>query len=387
MTNASRLVRLLGLLEFDPGNLLLRLDAIREAFSNSAWDAARRLLDAGLEAHRGDVRLHELSGFLFLQAQRYSDAEEALRRALAVGLRSPHLIYYLAMALLMQGRYHDALSQVSALSATGYELPGLVLRARCLYHLRRAAEAIAALQTHLHVMPDDAEANGLLALLLYEQGHVDEARAHLNAALERQPQQVEALLALACLRSDANEVDAARASFEAIVGVESRCGRAWLGLALLNLREARIEQARRHAQEAAMHLPEHVGTWHVLAWTNIMLGDVDGARAAFEKALTIDRNFAETHGGLAVIAALQDRRPDAELGARRALRLNPESLAAKLAEILLLRSAGRGEDAKLALDSLLSRQSAHEGLPYRDLVLAQLQFLRERGGGKAIVYH
>jgi len=58
-------------------------------------------------------------------------------------------------------------------------------------------------------------------------------------------------------------------------------------------------------EAAATHLAEHIGTWHVLAWVDIMLGDVADARAAFETALSLDRNFAETHGAGQAGAALQ----------------------------------------------------------------------------------
>lgn len=242
-----------------------------------------------------------------------------------------------------------------------YDPGNLVLRrdviheARSLHHLGHRAEAIDALQAHPEAIADDAEANGVLALLLYDQGRTQEAREHVDAALARDPAQIEALLTLGSMQSDVLDLEAARASFDAIVRVEPSCGRAWLGLALLNLRELRFEQATHDAAEAAIHLSEHIGTWHVLAWANILLGDLDGARAALERALEIDRNFAETHGGLAVIAALQGREADARGASRRALRLHPQSLAAKLAEVVLVRRAGREAEAKRLLESLLSQ--------------------------------
>jgi tetratricopeptide (TPR) repeat protein len=231
----------------------------------------------------------------------------------------------------------------------------VIHEARSLHHLGRRAEAIDALQAHPEVMADDAEANGVLGLLLYDEGRAQEAREHVDAALAREPTQIEALLTLASMQSDALDLEAARASFDAIVRAEPNCGRAWLGLALLNLRELRFEPARRDATEAAIHLSEHIGTWHVLAWANILFGDLDGAKAALEKALGVDRNFAETHGGLAVVAALQGREPDAQGFMRRALRLHPQSLAAKLAEVVLVRRAGRDAEAKRLLESLLSQ--------------------------------
>jgi tetratricopeptide (TPR) repeat protein len=280
MSEPSRLSRLLGFIEIDPANLLLRRDAIHEACGACDWEAARKLLDEGLRIHPGEGDLR-------------------------------------------------------------------VLRARCLYHLQRPQDAIADLEAHLGVSPDDAEAHGLLALLSYEQGGTDAACEHVDAALQRDPEQVEALLTRAYVSSDALKLHVARVSFDTAVRVDPRCGRGWLGLALLDLCESRAVEAKRNVQAAASYMPQHIGTWHVLAWANITLGDVAGAQAAFDEALVLDRNFGETHGGLAVIAALQGRDEEARVSVRRALRLDPQALSPKYAEILLLQREGRHEDASV----------------------------------------
>jgi tetratricopeptide (TPR) repeat protein len=388
MTDSSaRLHRLLRYVELDPGNRALRLEAIRAAFTLGDWATARSLLDAGLVTHAADAQLLELSGFSHLQAQDYRDAEQALREALDAGASSPELEYHLAIALFMQRRYADALANLGAWVAEPQNARARVLRARCLHHLGRLDEATAELQTHLDISPGDPEADGLMALLLYEQGSIDRAQSHADAALGRAPQQIEALLARASMQFDARALDAARSSYDAVVGVDPRCGRAWLGLALLNLRELKLDAAKRDIQRATVHLPEHLGTWHVLAWIHIMLGDVAGAQAAFERALALDRNFGETHGGLAVIAALQNREEVARSNARRALRLDPRSLSAKYAEMLLLKHHGRHDDARAVLDSVLSREAGRGGVRYRELLVEQLQSLQASGNPSATVYH
>lgn len=56
----------------------------------------------------------------------------------------------------------------------------------------------------------------------------------------------------------------------------------------------------------------------------------------------LDRNFADTHGGLAVVKVQQGLREDARACVGRALRLDPENIPAKYATALL---AGRIKDA------------------------------------------
>jgi Tfp pilus assembly protein PilF len=190
----------------------------------------------------------------------------------------------------------------------------------------------------------------------------------------------DALLVRASLYSEAREYGAARASFTALLEAHPECGRAWLGLGLIKLSQGEVEAALRDIELAAAYVPEHIGTWHVLAWIQIMRRDVSAAEAAFLRALALDRNFAETYGGLAVIAALQGREVDAHSSIKRALRLDPQSLSARYAQILLLHGHGHYPEATAVLDEVLARPLDRDGTRYRDLVNAQLRSLRAGTG-------
>jgi Tfp pilus assembly protein PilF len=126
---------------------------------------------------------------------------------------------------------------------------------------------------------------------------------------------------------------------------------------------------------AVKYLPEHIGTWHVLGWIELLCGDLGAARAAFEQALTIDCNFGESHGGLAVVAAWQGREQDAVTARRRALQLDPHSISARYAEMVLLQRAGKYREAQAVLASLMDRRVTGTELIYRDLVSARLRRL------------
>jgi tetratricopeptide (TPR) repeat protein len=362
---------LLKLLARDTGNLTLRTAAIREACDVGCWDTARGLIDAGLLAHPAQAELLAFSGLIHLKALRYRDAEEAFSAAQAQGVNTQDMQYDLAYAQFMQKRYSDALARL--LPVTGSSPAALLLRARCHHHLGRREEAIADCERHLTATADDADAHGLLALVLYEQNQRDRAHEHARQALGRNPQQLEAMLARACLLADSRQDEAARRAFDSLLEAYPRCGRAWLALALLELAQMHLEGAKRASELAAAQMPDHIGTWHVLAWIEVMLGNVPAANDALHRALAVDRNFGETHGGLAVIAALQGRDADARWCIRRALRLDQQSVAARYAELLLLQRAGRHEATKAALDAFLARPVSAGGLQYRDLVAAHLK--------------
>jgi tetratricopeptide (TPR) repeat protein len=374
---SARLNRLLQCLDHDTGNVALRKDAVREACETRQWDMARELVDVGLWLHPDDAELLAQSGFVYLHEQRYADAGLALSAALANGVNAPEVRYNLAFACFMQKRYSQALELSS--DPLPETLPlAFLLRARCLHHLQRPDEAIVSCRARLAAAPTDVEAQGLLALLLQEQGRHEEAQSHIDAALAENPRQLEAMLAQAGMQRDRHDYDAAQASFENVLSAHSDCGRAWLGQALIKLGRLQFEAARQDIEHAAACMPEHIGTWHVLAWTEIMRGDVIAAELAFDRAMALDRNFAETHGGLAVIAALHGRESDARANIKRALRLDAQSMAAQYAELLLLQRADQHEQARAVLETFMARPVAGGDIQLRDLVALHIRYLQAR---------
>jgi Tfp pilus assembly protein PilF len=111
-----------------------------------------------------------------------------------------------------------------------------------------------------------------------------------------------------------------------------------------------------------------------------MRGDVAGAATAFEQALALDRNFGETHGGLAVIAALQGRHEEARESIKRALRLDRQAMSAQYAEMLLLQYGSQHKQAREVLDAFLNRPVARSDMQYRDLVNLHMKYLDTLAG-------
>lgn len=372
----ARLNRLLTYVAIDPGNLTLRKDSINEACDRGQWETAQQLIRAGLQLHANEPDLLVFCALVNFHIQSYAQAEQALAAARALGIDAPELKYNLALVLFMQRRYADALDAMQEASVADTVPQALLLRARCLHHLGRPAQAAAECRARLALAPDDPETRGVLALLLYEQGLLDEAKRHATAALQLDATQLEGLLALASMQADAREYEAARGSFGSLVQSHPHCGRAWLGLALIDLSHLQFESALRRCERATACMPQHIGTWHVMAWSHLMQGNVSGARAAFEAALSLDRNFGETHGGLAVVAALERREEEARLSIKRALRLDSQSLSVQYAQMLLLQREGKDAQARALLESILARPVASGELLYRDLVTAQASYLR-----------
>jgi tetratricopeptide (TPR) repeat protein len=372
----SRLTRLLGYLERDAGNLRLRKDAIGLASGSGLWKIGRGLIDAGLQIDPADAELLAWGGMVDLKAQRYRHAESEMSAAVAQGVETAEIRYHLACSYFMQRRFTEAMKQLSA-PLMPFELPlALKLQARCQHFLGKTSDAIASCRKYLSHAAEDPECNGLLALLLFERAELEAAGQHAQIALTQDRRQQEALLTRASIEFDAADYGTARRSFEELVKSHPHCGRGWLGLALIKLKDMQLHAARNDIELAANHMPDHIGTWHVLAWIRILLGDVLGAELAFDKALELDRNFGESHGGLAVIAALDGRSSDARVRIKRALRLNPQALSPRYAEMLILRQQGRLQEADALLQEVLSRPVAHSDMQYRDLVTLHTKHLQ-----------
>jgi Flp pilus assembly protein TadD len=127
-----------------------------------------------------------------------------------------------------------------------------------------------------------------------------------------------------------------------------------------------MASAKVHLERAVTNLPAHIGTLHALGWCQLMRRELAQAEQTFRKALALDRNFGESHGGLAVASALQGKKSEAEEGVQRALRLDPESLSARYAEMVLSGIVNDPEKfRKLAL-RLVSRRSGPERLALTD---------------------
>jgi tetratricopeptide (TPR) repeat protein len=176
------------------------------------------------------------------------------------------------------------------------------------------------------------------------------------------------------------DIAAAQVSFEDVLAAHPQLGRGWLGLGLTKLQRSRVQDAITDLQRAAQCLPDHIGTWHALAWTHLLQGDAIASRAIFERALALNRNFAETHGGLAAVAALQGRTKDAHASIRRALKLDSQTMSVRYARIVLLQRAGRHREAQAVLDDVLDRPAPDGGAPLRDRVVAQHLRLAVCGG-------
>jgi tetratricopeptide (TPR) repeat protein len=88
-------------------------------------------------------------------------------------------------------------------------------------------------------------------------------------------------------------------------------------------------------RKAVTTLPQHIGTWIGYGWCQFLSNQPEAARASFEEALRLDRNFGESHGALAVALARLGETERARAEVQVALRLDRRCLSARYAEAML----------------------------------------------------
>jgi len=206
---------------------------------------------------------------------------------------------------------------------------------RCLHHQHHLDIALNWAEERLQCRTLHSEALGVSSLIAIDASQLNKARAWSELSLRDNPLLTEALLASATVALSDRDAPLAKKHVQQILERHPDSGRAWSALGFAQMLELDINAARSSLEKATQFMPEHIGTWHGLGWACLLAKDYAAAQRAFEAALERDRNFGETYGGLAVIAAMQGQRDVAEDHLRRAIGLDNKGMSAQYARALL----------------------------------------------------
>lgn len=345
----SRLDRLENFLREDSGNPALLLDAFETALHCSEFERAQFHLRHGqaLGTDPWGWRLRE--GDLLLAQQRHEEARTVLESLAADNSAPPELApvlqHNLAFIDFQLGAYIATVARLAPWleSASSSASPVLqqalqVLWLRALHRTHELDRAMAWTRQAEAAGQLSPGAAGVASLIALDAHAVDEARRWSQLALSQatpQDQPVEALNTLASLQLGDSDPTQARQLAQAALQFNPRDGRSWSVLAFADMLAGDLDTARAHFDRSLTTMPEHIGTWHGLGWVQLLQRQLDAAQATFEHALQLDRNFSESHGGLAVVLALQGQNEVAQGHIARALGLDKSCLSAQYAQAVL----------------------------------------------------
>jgi Flp pilus assembly protein TadD len=155
-------------------------------------------------------------------------------------------------------------------------------------------------------------------------------------------------------------------------------GRTWSMLGIASLQAGQLDEARARLERATALMPQHIGTWHALTWTHLLQHRLDAARTAIERALALDANFAESHGTVGLVLALQGHAGAAERHLAIALRLDPGNVSGRYAKALLRGEVAEAEGLQAMVRKLLDRPGVLHGRLADDVLSAMAP---EEGAG------
>jgi tetratricopeptide (TPR) repeat protein len=114
------------------------------------------------------------------------------------------------------------------------------------------------------------------------------ARAAYKEAAERDPYDINALITAARLAEEQGDLTEARAKFQRAVEVDPLNPATLKAAATYELRHGVAQEARDLLEEAVQLLPDEAPLWASLGDARAVLGDREGAREAYDRALELD---------------------------------------------------------------------------------------------------
>ena len=353
----ERILRLRGFLEIDADNVPLMLDLGDLEHRAGHFSEAESLLQRALELQPDNEKGHSRLGNLMISQARFAEAETIFRSLLERRETSPEpvLQHNLGIALAYQDRWQEALDNFVAARKGGVgDSENPLFQAYCLINLGKTQEVEGALIAALEGCEDD-RVIGRSALLQMEYLDFKTAVKTAEQALARNPENIDANVVTSSWLMEQQEVDEAAPQITRILEIEPDNHRALLNQALVQMYNQEIPAAIDTFQRVLELTPRVVGTWVALGWAYIANNDLRNAEQTFKKGLEIDRNFGETHGGLATVYALQGRLDDSRREAKLATGLNKGGFGAVYANSLVLEQKGKRDAAVRLLGGAFKR--------------------------------
>lgn len=240
-----------------------------------------------------DARAYHALGDAYLAIGDYTQAESALRQALALAPRQPQVSLSLARALAKQGKEVEAKYQLEHIATTGSLDPRLLCQAgMLLLELSEPALGEKYLRRALKAAPEDAAPRlywGHFCLLAEDESV---AIKHFRKAVELEPDLVPARLALADAALKLGRLAEAEEAVREAVRLAPDQPEALCMMAQVELKKptsANALPAIRQILEKAVHLkPDYRDAHYYLGLTCLRLGDAKGAAAALEQAIALN---------------------------------------------------------------------------------------------------
>jgi tetratricopeptide (TPR) repeat protein len=338
---STRLANLRHFLAFDPGNARLRRDVVNTAVAAGEFEYVRELAESRLADVPGDVEAQFDRATALVGLKEFAAAFELLQ---LLDTTIPGVRFNSGFCLFMLGRYADARPYFEAGVQAGERSTQLLrFLLLSLHQLGDFDAARELIESNEPLFSNSHELAGNAALLYHDALDQVSAKQWADRALARDPDNVDALIVDGTISAERLDAAGAQASFQRALRRAPDNGRAWVGLGSITMLSHDFSTAAEQMQRGLTTMPKHVGSWQALGWNHIFAGKLDDAEDVFKHAIELNRNFAESHGGLASVAAMRGDRANAEHLIELAERLDKDCQSTKFARAVLAGQKGGPE--------------------------------------------
>lgn len=339
-------------LRLDPGNALVKNRLASVLSRGGQVDKARVVLATGDSVSTANSWIEVSVGNI--AANRLTDAESAVRKAIAVEPGNFLAWHTLGVVLRRTGREKEAEDAFErALTLKPGFAPSLVFRSEISYGRGNIQGAIEALRQAVAADPLNAETWRTLARVLVEKRDFSEAAKAYRKIAELGKASVADLAGLSeCLRRTGQLEQAAEVLRQAESRAPNDVG-VLLGYAALWGQKGQHELAFDFATRAANAEPGNANAWSSKGYAAILTGNFKEAIAALEVAVGIDPSSANALINLGHAYLRNNEAGKAIQTIEKALKLAPEAADAHLylaqAYLGIRQNAKAREEAELAL--------------------------------------
>ena len=220
-------------------------------------------------------------------------------------------------------------------------------------------EALHALQKAAELLPDDAQAQNNLGIVLVDLGRLDDAMASYRRALALKPDYAEAHYNLGIVLADLGRLDGALASYRQALALKPDDAQAHSNLGNVLKDLGRFDDALASCRQALALKPDDAQVHNNLGIVLKDLGRFDDAMASYRRALALKTDYAEAHYNLGIVLTDLGRLDDALASYRRALAFDPDNADVLHNLGLALQDQGRLEEALALLRHALKLKPGH----------------------------
>ncbi|MBV1787741.1 tetratricopeptide repeat protein [Marinobacterium sp. D7] len=316
-------------LMFDEGNMIARSRLSNVLISQHRFDEAEQIIQ-GIMAQTGEdsALLHNLGLTLFYQ-RKFDEAQAAFQKAREMGIHTPNNLAYMVYAL---------------------------------HKKNDTAQALELAQTWLQESPGE-KTEGYISMLEMDHGDMDAAKIRAQHLLQQHPENPDANVVMGTWHMEQQQVSQAVTHFQQVVQSEPNNPRGWQGLGLAYMHQQDFPKAIEALNKANDAMAGYPTNHLIIGWAKLANQDAVGAEQAFRKAIEIDHNFGEAHGGLASALVFQNRLDEARGEIKKAMGLSPKGFGAVYAQSISMQLRGKGEQGTKMLAKLLEQKPLPRSKP------------------------